>query len=202
MSAILNDLSSVKAGLNITSNDDDMILATLRDSANDAIVQYCRRSFSGGTFTEYFDGGAKLLVLANYPVMPGWELRVDPGRFFSTDSIVFPERVVMRADRGLVTMANGNSFIPGTSPHSHAGAVKISYSTAANDIPESVKHACLELISHWYRQMKTWQATDQQNLKTKTDNGVVTEYPWGQSGGFTLPRGVVQLLAPFRSVSV
>jgi hypothetical protein len=200
--ASLDSLSNVKLQLGITGSSDDTLLDALRPAADDAILRYCGRRFDGGTFTEFAAGGAKLLVLANYPVEAGWELRVDPGRFFSIDAIVPPERVIVRADRGLVSLASGRPFISGAAPGQYPQAVRFTYSTAASAVPDAIRRAYVELIGHWFRQAKTWSITDQQNVRIKTNGTAVTEYPWGQSGGYALPAGVTTLLDPFRSVAV
>ena len=63
---------------------------------------------------------------------------------------------------------------------------------------ETYCRAYAELIGHWYRQVKTQVATGQLNVIQQTNGTTVTEYPWGQSGGFRLPAGVLALLAPYR----
>lgn len=199
MAMPLDTLANVKLHLGVTGSGDDAILDLLRTAASDAVARYCGRAFDGGSFTEYFDGGARLLVLANYPVQSGTEIRVDPGRFFAVESILPTERYVVRADRGLVTLAAGGPFVAGASIHAYPQAVRVSYSTATSAVPESVLRANAELIGHWFREVKTWTATSQQNVLTQTNSGVVTEYPWGQSGGFHLPKGVKALLEPFRT---
>jgi hypothetical protein len=200
--ALLDTLSAVKTQLGISGSADDTLLETLRTAATDTIMRYCGRNFDGGSFVEYAAGGAKLLILANYPVEDGWELRVDPGRIFPIDSIVPPERVIVHADRGLVTLATGRPFISGTQPGAYPRSVKFSYTTASGAVPETIKRAYAELIGHWYRQTKTWTAAEQQNLRQRTDGSAITEYPWGQSGGFNLPNGVTHLLNAYRTPGV
>jgi hypothetical protein len=199
MATPLDSLANVKLHLGVTGTGDDAILEQLRTAASDTIARYCGRAFDGGSFTELFDGGARLLVLANYPVLPGTEIRVDPGRFFAVESILPAERYVVRADRGLVTLAAGGPFVAGASINAYPQAVRVTYSTATSAVPESVIRANAELIGHWFRMAKTWTATGQQNVLTMTNGGVVTEYPWSQSGGYDLPRGVKVLLEPFRT---
>jgi len=74
----------------------------------------------------------------------------------------------------------------------------VSYSTPTNAVPTAVKRAYAELIGHWYRQAKTYEATGQVNVIQKTDGSELTEYPWGQSGGYRLPVPVKQVLDLFR----
>ena len=199
MSAALATLDDVKLHLGVTGSGDDALLDQLRATADVMVARYCGRAFDGGTFTERFDGGARLLVLANFPVEAGTEIRVDPGRFFTTESILQSDRYVIRADRGLISLVAGGPFVPGAPPNSYPDAVRVTYSTATSAVPAGVQRAYAELIGHWFRQVKTWAATNQLNVRTQTDGTIVTEYPWGQSGGFDLPKGVKKLLEPFRT---
>jgi hypothetical protein len=129
-------------------------------------------------------------------------VRVDPGLFFTSESILSTDRFVVRADRGLISLSNGGPFVAGASPHTYPNAVKVTYSTATSSVPDAVSKAYADLIGHWYREVKTWIATEQQNVLTRTDGSVVTEYPWGQSGGFDVPRGVKRLLESFRTPAI
>jgi hypothetical protein len=61
-----------------------------------------------------------------------------------------------------------------------------------------LKRAYAELIGHWYRQAKTFTATEQQNVLQHTVGTAVTQYPWGQSGGYRLPAGVKQVLDMYK----
>jgi hypothetical protein len=196
--ALIDSLATLKVQLGVTGSADDALLESLRPAADDAVLRYCGRRFDGGTFTEYADGGAKLLILANFPVEPGWELRVDPMRVFPVELAVPAERVIVRADRGLVSLATGRPFVSGALPNSYPKAVRFTYSTAGSAVPADVQRATIELVGHWFRQAKTWAATGQLNVRTKTDGTVVTDYPWGQSGGYPIPTGISKLLDPFR----
>ena len=78
------------------------------------------------------------------------------------------------------------------------GAVRIAYTTATGQVPAAVGRAYAELVGHWYRQVKTHSSLTFLNQLQQTSSGVVTEYPWGQSGGFRIPTGVLQLLERYR----
>jgi hypothetical protein len=73
--------------------------------------------------------------------------------------------------------------------------VRVIYTTAGDAVPATLKRAYADLIGHWYRQAKTWTATQQQNVITKADT---TQYPWQQSTGYKLPAGVRQILDLYR----
>ncbi|MFO0937966.1 MAG: phage head-tail connector protein [Gemmataceae bacterium] len=195
-------LSNLKQTLGIVDSGDDDMLEELGTRADDFIARYCGRSFGGGSFVEFFDGGARLLVLANYPVELGVEIRVDPGRFFTSESILPADRYIVRSDRGMISLASGGPFVPGASPYRYPQAVKVTYSTAESPIPPVVTQAYCELIGHWYRQTKTWMATNQTNVLSQSDGTSVTTYPWSQSGGFDIPRNVKKLLDPLRTPAV
>jgi hypothetical protein len=199
MIATLTPIDDVKLQLAIAGSGDDSLLTSLQLAAEETILRIAGRSFDGGTFTEYTDGGATMIIVKNYPVLPGWELRVDPGRFFTNDSIIPTEKVIVRDDRGIVSLANGARFISGSGSRGYPQSVRFTYSTEASAVPEGIKRAGIELIGHWYREAKTWLATNHLNIRTITDGTVITEYPWGQSGGFSIPKSVTDLVKPFRT---
>ncbi|HVK17914.1 MAG TPA: hypothetical protein VM533_13280 [Fimbriiglobus sp.] len=77
-------------------------------------------------------------------------------------------------------------------------AVRIAYTTATGQVPAAITRAYAELVGHWYRQVKTHSSQTFLNQLQQTNGSVVTEYPWGQSGGFRVPAGVLQLLERYR----
>ena len=202
----LDTLSNVKTFLAVTGTADDTLLTQLQAVADSFVETFCGRSFSGGTFTEYHSGVAHLIFLANYPVVAVTDLRVDVGREFAADTVVPAERFVVHKARGVVECLDGR-FVPslsGWTPHPNAfpEAVKVVYTTAAASVPAQVCLGYAELIGHWFRQAKTHAATGQLNvIEEPTANGP-TVYPWGQSMGYTVPKGVKELLAPFRVPSM
>ena len=199
MATALDTLANVKTHLGVTGSGDDALLDQLRATADDVVARLCGRAFDGGSFVEYFDGGARVLVLANYPVLAGTEVRVDPGRTYGTDSILATDRYLVNTERGLVRLPHGGPFVPGAPANAYPNSVKVSYATATAAVPAAVTRAYAELVGHWYRQVKTWVATDQQNVRQQTDGTIVTEYPWGQAGGFDVPKGVRRLLDSVRT---
>ena len=198
----LATLSDVKTHLGITTAADDTLLAQLQTSADDFVEQYCGRSFAGGSFTEDHSGGARMAFLRNYPVTAVTSVKVDPDRAFGTETVLDPADYYVHADRGVVE-ALGGPFVPSrpgwrVGADDFPGAVRIAYTTATGQVPAAITRAYAELIGHWYRQVKTHGTLTHLNQLQQTNGSVVTEYPWGQSGGFRIPTGVLQLLERYR----
>ena len=130
-------------------------------------------------------------------------MQVDPSREFGPDSVIDPDRYLLYADRGVVESLDG-SFVPAlpgweVGRDYFPGAVRVSYSTAAGQVPSAVVQAYADLVGHWYRQTKTHVASGQLNL---IQSGTGSSYPWGQSIGYRIPVGVLDLLKPFRVPSM
>ncbi len=198
----IDTLSNVKSQLGITTAADDALLTQLQAAADAFVQQYCQRSFIGGTFTEDHPGGARTIFLQNYPITSVTSVMVDPDRAFGPETVVDPADYFVHADRGVVESLGG-PFVPSrpgwpVRAEDFPGAVRITYTTATGQVPADVCRAYAELVGHWYRQVKTQVATGQENLIQQTNGSVVTEYPWGQSGGFRVPAGVLQLLRQYR----
>lgn len=198
----LNTLAAIKLQLGVTGTDDDALLESLAAAAESHIDEVCGRSFTGGTFTEDHAGAGRLVFLRNYPVVEVTEVRVDSAREFADNTVMNELSYFVHPDAGLVESL-GRPFVmprPGWADKIYVfpGTVRVTYTTAEDAVPPAVQRAYAELVGHWYRQAKTFAATEQLNVLQQTDGTTVTQYPWAQSGGFKLPPGVVQLLEPYR----
>ena len=198
----LDTLANVKIAIGVTGSTDDGLLTKLQDAAATFIAEYCGRSFTGGTFTEYHPGGGRLLVLANFPVAAVTSVHTDANRLFEAATLRDPAGYVVHADRGVVECLDG-PFLGTTTgrPRMDAfpGAVKAVYTTATGAVPAAVLRADADLIGFWYRQVKTHADLGHLDQLSEFENGIVTEFPRGLSEGFSLPPGVMDLLAPFRA---
>jgi uncharacterized phiE125 gp8 family phage protein len=194
-------LSDLKTVLAVSGSSDDPLLQSLQTTAEAAVEAHCRRNFTGGTFTEFFAGGSHLVFLRNYPVAAITEIRVDVDRVFGAETVQEATSYHLLADRGVIQCRRGR-FVVGASPNQYPGAVKVVYTTATGQVPAPVAHASAELVGHWYRQAKTHAQRNHLNTLQETYAGTVTQYPWGQSGGFRWPAGVLQLLEPYRAISI
>lgn len=195
-------LSDVKTHLGITTAADDALLGLLQGSADDFVAQYCGRSFAGGSFTEDHPGGARAAFLHNYPVTTVTSVKVDPNRAFGSETVLDATNYFVHAERGVVE-ALGGPFVPSrpgwrVAADDFPGAVRIAYTTATGQVPAAVARAYVELVGHWYRQVKTHVSLTHLNQLQQTNGSVVTEYPFGQSGGFRVPTCVLQLLECYR----
>ena len=189
----LDTLTNVKTHLGVIGTADDALLTKLQDAADDFVTRHCGRTFTGGSFTEDLPGGGRVLVLTNYPIDAVTSVNVDPSRTFAATTVIDPTDYFVHADDGTIESLGG-PFGPPDAP----GAVRVVYTTATGQVPGSVVRAYAELIGHWFRQVKTHVSTGQLDLIQQTSGTTVTQYPWGQSGGFRVPAGVLALLAPFR----
>jgi uncharacterized phiE125 gp8 family phage protein len=198
----IDTLADVKLTLGITGSADDALLGELQLAADAFIDMHCGRVFTGGTFTEYHPGGSRLAFLQNYPVAAVTSVKVDPAGGFGPETVRDPATYTVLIDRGVV-MSKDGSFVPARPGFRVAAddfprAVQVIYSTATGAVPAAVSRAYAELIGHWYRQTKTHAALNHQDLIQQTNGTTVTEYPWGLSGGFGVPKGVLQLLEVYR----
>lgn len=202
----LDTLANVKTYLAVTGTDDDALLTQLQAAADSFVETFCGRSFLGGTYTEFHPGSPKLIFLANYPVLAVTDLRVDVTREYDADTAVPEERYVVHKARGVVECLDGPFVpsLPGWNPDPDAfpEAVRVVYTTAAASVPPQVCRGYAELIGHWFRQAKTHAACGQLNVIEEPGTNGPTIYPWGQSTGYTVPKGVKELLAAFRVPAV
>jgi len=189
----IESMDDVKLGLLIDGDGDDALIAQLQSGADGYVETYCGRAFGGGTFTEYFAGGSRVLLLRQYPVLAVASVHVDAFGDFGSQNLRDPQTYIIHPERGAIESQNG-AFLTAQYPR----AVRVIYSTATGAVPADVSRAYIELIAHWYRQAKTQQQLGNLNVLSQTADGVITSYPWGQSGGFRIPNSVVQLLAPHR----
>lgn len=194
----LDTLANVKLHLGITTSADDSLLAQLQTAADAFIEEHCGRTFTGGSFTEDHPGGGRAVFLRNFPVSVVTSVRVDTNRVFGSEATLDTSDYLLHADRGVIEALNG-PFVPSrTSANDFPGAVRVAYSTPSSQVPPAVTRAYAELVGLWYREAKTATATGQQHVVEQTDGTTVTRYPWGQSGGFKVPAGVLQLLELYR----
>jgi uncharacterized phiE125 gp8 family phage protein len=193
----LDTLENVKLALQVTGEDDDTLLEALQTAADSFIETYCSRSFLGGSFSEDHPGGSRYVFLKNFPLDAVASVNVDANRTFTGATVLDSTQYVIHADRGVIESLNG-PFLGDRNGNSFPAAIRVSYSTPEDTVPGALKRAYADLIGHWFRQAKTYTATEQQNLLQKTDGTEVTEYPWSQSGGYRLPQSVKQVLDLYR----
>jgi hypothetical protein len=196
----LETLETVKLSLAIADDGgtDDGLLTQLQKAADAYIEAHCRRNFRGGTFTEFHPGGRSLVFLGNWPVDEVASVRVDESGEYGDDTEMPADQYRVHAERGVIEALEW-SFVPrlpgyDPGPNAFPRAVRVTYTTATDAVPEPIARASVELIGHWYRQAKTYAATAQKNM---IQDGT-TIYPWGQSTGYKVPESVKAMLAPYR----
>ena len=194
-------VTDLKTDLLISGGADDDLLARLRDAAEGFVERHTGRSFAGGTFVEFFGGSRALFAVRNFPLDAGSvDVRADAARQFGPGTSRDPEGYVVHADRGVIEVVSGGYLRPrpGRGPADWPGAVRVTYTTPAGQVPAAVTAAVSQLVGHWYRQAKTAAAADYQMLTGRTTGPDAVSYSWGLTTGLRLPPGVLQLLQPYR----
>ena len=200
---MIDTLANVKAALLITVDTDDTLLTRLMNGADAFITQHTGRNFDGGTFTETHPAGHSVLFLRNYPVTSVTSVKVDPARQFGSDTVRAADTYVLHADRGLIESLTGPFLTPRSGLRDDwPAAVQVVYATATAAVPAPVKEAFTQLISHWYRQAKTFAAQEYEMLIQQTDGTDAKGWSWSLTNGLKLPPGVLQLLQPYRVPAV
>lgn len=189
----LDSLSDVKRALGITTGADDDLLEQLQEMADIYIERHCGRNFLGGTFTELHPGGERALFLANYPVAEVASVKVDPNGDFGAETLRDPDSYSLHADRGVVQSRSG------TFGRRAPNAVQVVYETAEDAVPPPVARAYIDLIGHWYRQVKTNVELGQLNLLSRNETDIETRYA---AANATVPAAIVQALAMYRVPTV
>ena len=165
-----------------TDPADAALIAELTAAATAFVAGFCGRDFAGGAFTETHPAAARRVFLRNYPVVAVTAVTAGGQTLDPADYLV-------HADRGVVAIPDGPP-----------GVIVVTYTTATDAVPPAAKVAAQELVAHWFRQVKTGQATGQLNVLAVTGSGGAgTQYPWSQSAGARLPPAVAQLLQALRS---
>jgi uncharacterized phiE125 gp8 family phage protein len=196
---MIDTLTNVKTAMRIPDGADDTLLTRLMDGADAFVAQHTGRDFTGGTFTETHPAGRGVLFLRNFPVTSVTSVKVDPARQFGSDTVRAASSYVLHADRGLIESLTGPFLTPRSGVRDDwPAAVQVVYATATAAVPAPVKEAFAQLISHWYRQAKTFAEQEFQMLTQQTDGTDAKGWSWSLTNGLKLPPGVLQLLQPYR----
>lgn len=165
-----------------TGPADAPLITELTAAAEAFVAGFCGRDFAGGAFTETHPAAARRVFLRNYPVLA--VTAVTAGGV-----LLDANTYVVHADRGVIALPDGPP-----------GGIVVAYTTATDAAPPAAVIAVQELVAHWFRQVKSGQATGQLNVVGVTAaDGAATQYPWSQSAGTRLPPAVAQLLQALRS---
>jgi len=197
---MLTTLSDLKAHLQISGSSDDTVLNQLIAAADSFVAQHTGRDFAAGTFTELHPAGGWRAFLRNFPVTVVTSLKVDANRAFGSETVLDSSRYTLIADRGVIE-ANDGPFLPrhtNRGSDDWPGALKVVYTTATSAIPSGVTEAFNQLVSHWYRQIKTNVDTAFRDVIELTDGTETKGYPWNLTTGLKVPKGVKELLDVFR----
>ncbi|MGL4420641.1 MAG: hypothetical protein ACRCZF_08255 [Gemmataceae bacterium] len=190
----LDTLANVKITLGIAAEEDDR-LVPLANAAEAFIRDWCGRDFFGGTFTEFHPADRRTVCLQHWPVTSVSSVRVDPAGVFPASAELSIDAYRLDGGRGILEAVAGRF---GPTGNRGGRALRITYTTPTGAVPAAVQRAYAELIGHWYRLEKTHTALGQKMQTQATSGTTSATYPWGVSGGFRLPHGIRELLAPYR----
>jgi hypothetical protein len=195
----LDTLANVKTSLLITGSTDDALLTRLLEAADSFIAEYTSRAFAGGSFTELHPAGHELVFLRNFPVDTLTSLKVDAARLFGPETVRPIDTFVVHSARGVIESIDG-PFLKPRAGHTDdwPAALQVIYSTATGQVPAAVREAFCQLVGHLYRFAKTSPAQSYEMLTRKVDASGEKEWPWSLATGEPLPRGVLEMLEPYR----
>ncbi|MBL8867310.1 MAG: phage head-tail connector protein [Gemmataceae bacterium] len=186
----LESLSDTKQALGIAGTDDDDLLEQLQAMADEFILRHCGRDFAGGTFTELHPTGGRMIFLANYPVTELTSVKVDPDGAFGAETLLDPAAYTLVAERGVI-VSRGGRFGGCVAP----AAVQVVYETAADAVPAAVGRAHIDLVGHWYRQVKTNVNLNQLNVLSRNESDIETRYAAADA---PVPAAILRTLALYR----
>jgi hypothetical protein len=190
-------LTLLKQRLGITATTDNDLLLQLQASAEDWLCEICSRDFVPETYTESFPLQRGSIILRNRPMASIDNVEVQANSnsgFASLDSNSYwvdLELGLVQSKLGRWVPENGNWLNSG-------GAVRVTYTVTA-EVPEAILQAVAELVGHWYRAIKTDQATRQQNISQQKIADTFTIF---SSMSERIPASVANLIAPFRNLGV
>ncbi len=186
----LESLSNTKQALGVAGTGDDDLLEQLQEMADEFLARHCGRNFAGGSFTELHPAGGRMLFLANYPVTALTSVKVDPDGAFGAGTVLDPAAYTLVAERGVIASRGGRfggRFAP--------AAVQVAYATAADAVPAAVRRAYVDLIGHWYRQVKTNVNLNQLNVLSREESAIETRYAAADA---PVPAAILRALALYR----
>lgn len=130
--------------------DELNVLADLINDASEWATSYTGRNFLQATYTEFYDGdGKNVLILNNYPVTVLTEINDDTSRVFG-GSTAFDISKIVQLNRGSGIVALWNtaySFTCGI------GNVKVVYTAGypLASVPYDLRLAVKKIVAHQYR---------------------------------------------------
>jgi hypothetical protein len=191
----LTTIDAVKNEYDITSGDEDPIIAAWIAGASDVIARYCKRIFPAQTYKESFYNGhwRRELVLAQYPVAELIEV-VENDLTLTTDTAGITDAQV-NPDIGTVLRLS-NDY----PAHWPVGKVVVTYSAGFSNatgfimLPPAIERACIVLVG-------LFRIRSQTNPAVRGVQHGDLSIQYGQSpfaAADDLPPEVILLLQPYR----
>ena len=140
----LTTLATVKQALRLASTTDDTLISRMITTASETMLSWLNRPILSAPFTDTFDGnGGSKLVLPNYPVTAIASVTVDgqsiPPSVSLSQGFLFTSTLLLL--RGY-TLNQGMQN------------VQVSYTAGYAVAPPPLAQACIELVSHKYRELE------------------------------------------------
>lgn len=176
-------LAEVKTYLELTASTHDVRLQDALNRAQAIAESYCNRKFDEGTFTEYFDGGGRnMLLLRNYPVASVASVHDDFSRTYGDATLIAPTSYGLDKELGILRLDSGLFFLDGNQN------VKVVYTGGYADAPHDLKQAVILGAVALFEERKNVGV----NSRSLGEGGTVS-YRHG------IPDEIMMMLAPFRS---
>lgn len=135
----LATLDEIKAyhGMTGSAAEIDDELEAIRDRVSKIFETYCDRVFDSATYTEYYDGGGRnMLVLKHYPITSITSIYDDSDWGWGADYLVASGTYRIKDDR-IVMYKTGYTF------YDYNQNIKITYVAGYSTVPADLKHACI-----------------------------------------------------------
>jgi hypothetical protein len=147
----LTSLNTAKNFLKIplAETGTDSMIEIFINSASEDCERYCDRKFKQASYVETHLGkGGNLLILNQWPIISITELRIDTAAdFTSSDSLIDSDDYMVGDSYNTLYLKNGKVF-PNTRGFI---SIRVSYDAGFSPVPSSLEHACLWLVSYYYK---------------------------------------------------
>lgn len=144
--------AEIKTYLNLAADDTtwDNLFAALIPAFDKFADNYCKRTLSQASHTEYFSGPARVLFLNNPPIAsdPAVQIWADSSRDFASADLVDTDDYFVDTENGIIHFdserSSGNKNIKVTYTGGYADA----------DVPDDLKQAAIEAVAKKYQESR------------------------------------------------
>ncbi|MEE9584612.1 MAG: head-tail connector protein [Candidatus Brocadiales bacterium] len=130
-------MTNVKDYLGVAGSSDDALISRLVDWATDLIHSYCGRTFTEGTYDEYYDGDGTEGILTNqYPISTVTLLEVDSIEKDASAYTLYGQLGLLKLNSGTFSRGKKN--------------VRLQYTAGYASVPNDLEQAAIELVAMKY----------------------------------------------------